>query len=57
MKQHRVLLSDDTTSYLVNVTPYRRLVGRLIYLTITRLNLSCFVHVVAQFVNTLREAH
>lgn len=47
MKQHHVLLSDDSTSPLVDVTSYKQLVGRLIYLTLTRPDLSYSVHVLA----------
>lgn len=57
MEQHHVLLSDDSTSLLLDVTSYRRLIGRLIYLTLTRPDLSYSVHVLAQFMHTPREAH
>lgn len=57
LEQHHVLLSDTSTPYLTDVTPYRRLVGRLIYLTITRPDLSYLVHVLAQFMYAPRESH
>ncbi|XP_074336350.1 putative mitochondrial protein AtMg00240 [Apium graveolens] len=36
---------------------YRRLVGRLLYLTITRIDLSYGVHVFSQFISSLRLDH
>lgn len=56
MYQHHVLFGDTTTAFLRDVTPYRRLVGRLIYLPITRPDLSYPVHVLAQFMTTPRES-
>lgn len=52
MEQHHLLLGDNTTLFLTDVTPYRRLVGRLIYLTITRPDLAYSVHVLSQFMNS-----
>ena len=40
-----------------DVSAYRRLIGRLIYLTITRPELSYPVHILAQFMSTPRENH
>ena len=38
-------------------TQYRRLIGRLIYLTITRPELSYSVHILSQFLHAPRQAH
>ena len=57
MEQHHALLAESASSLLSEVAPYRRLVGRLIYLTITRPDLSYPVHVLAQFMNAPRESH
>lgn len=47
MEQNHTLLSDTTSPFLNNITTYRQLVGRLIYLTITRPNISYSVHVIS----------
>lgn len=51
-QNHR--LAQSTESYMDHPEQYRRLVGRLIYLTITRPELSYCVHVLAQFMQTPR---
>ena len=46
-----------TGKFLDDPTQYRRLVGRLIYLTITRPELSYSVHILSQFMQDPREDH
>lgn len=58
MEQNHTLLKN--TSALLSVSDiksYRRLVGRLIYLTITRPDLSYPVHVLSQFLHQPRVDH
>ena len=54
-QNHKLALaqSDDVD----NPAQYRRLVGRLIYLTITRPELSYCVHILAQFMQRPKKAH
>ena len=40
-----------------DATQYRRLVGRLIYLTITRPNLIYAIHILSRFMQAPREEH
>ena len=47
----------DEGDLLNEPTLYRRLVGSLIYLTTTRLDISYFVHQVNQFMSSLRHLH
>ncbi|CAM8911808.1 unnamed protein product [Rhodiola kirilowii] len=44
-------LSLSTTPLLKGHMPYRKLVGKLIYLTITRPDLSHYVHILSQFMS------
>ena len=50
-------LSLATGPHLGDATCYRRLVGRLIYLTITRSDLCYAVHILSQFMQAPREEH
>ena len=52
---HKLALANSTL--LENPTRYRRLVGRLIYLTITRPELCYAVHILSQFMQAPKEAH
>lgn len=57
MEQHHSLQQSSDTPYLSDVTGYRRLVGRLIYLTISRPDLSYAVHVLAQYMHSAQTIH
>ena len=50
-------LRKDEGDLLVDPTVYRRLVGSLVYLTITRPDISYAVNVVSQFMTTPRHQH
>ncbi|KAL8121742.1 hypothetical protein AgCh_018473 [Apium graveolens] len=50
-------LGHATGAYLVNPEKYRRLVGRLIYLAVTRPDLSYTVHILSQFLQNPRQEH
>ncbi|XP_074290566.1 secreted RxLR effector protein 161-like [Silene latifolia] len=54
-QHHRLALARGDV--LADVMKYRRLVGRLVYLTITRPNLVYVVHTLSQFVNEPRKEH
>lgn len=56
MEQHHHLAVSASSS-LSDPESYRRLVGRLIYLTITRPELSYSVHTLAQFMQDPKEDH
>ena len=55
--ERNLKLSKDEGVLLLNVTSYRRLVGRLIYLTITRPNLAFFVQILSQFMDKPWQPH
>jgi len=52
-----VKLSADEGDLVEDTTIYRRIVGSLIYMTITRPNLSYAIVVVSQFMQTPRKPH
>ncbi|CAH9106827.1 unnamed protein product [Cuscuta europaea] len=56
MPQNHQLQSDDGP-YFSELDRYRRLVGKLIYLTLTRPDINYSVHILSQFMQTPRLAH
>lgn len=56
-----VLIKDDgidkVDTLLTNVTEFQILVGKLIYLTITRLDISYIVQVLSQFMHSPSKSH
>lgn len=52
-QQHKLGL--DTSPFIRDAEQYRRLVGRLIYLSITRPDISYSVHILSQFMKAPRE--
>ncbi len=50
-------LSADERNLVEDTTMYRRIVGSLIYMTITRPNLSYVVGVMSQFMQTQQKPH
>ncbi|KAK2985868.1 hypothetical protein RJ640_009938 [Escallonia rubra] len=54
-QQHK--LTPDAGSMCSDPDQYRRLVGRLLYLTITRPDISYAVHVLSQFMHVPRQPH
>ncbi|XP_019092330.1 PREDICTED: uncharacterized protein LOC109129142 [Camelina sativa] len=52
---HKLL--RDNSPIIENPEAYRRLVGRLIYLTFTRPEMCYIVHILSQFLKTPRQAH
>lgn len=55
--EQQLRLSPDDGTLLLDPTIYRRLLGRLIYLTITRPDLNYAVHTLSQFLHSPRTAH
>lgn len=54
-QNHRLAL--DKSDYMREVPAYKRLVGRLIYLSNTRPDLSYAIHILSQFMHKPRSAH
>ncbi|PKI36359.1 hypothetical protein CRG98_043243 [Punica granatum] len=54
-QQHQ--LSQDSGAPISDPGQYHRLVGRLLYLTITRLELSYPIHILSQFLQDPRQGH
>ncbi|OMP00054.1 Integrase, catalytic core [Corchorus capsularis] len=50
-------LRSDSNGPLIDTAQYRRLVGRLLYLTVTRPDFSYVVNVLSQFVSAQRQEH
>jgi hypothetical protein len=55
--EHNLKLSKDEGVLLSDATSYRRLVGRLIYLIITRPDLAFSIQILSQFMDTPRQPH
>lgn len=53
----KLKLSVNTNASPVDATEYRRLVGRLLYLTITRPDISFSVHYLSQFMSSPTQQH
>jgi hypothetical protein len=55
--EQNVKLSADEGDLVEDTTMYRRIIGSLIYMTITRPNLSYAVGMVSQFMQTPQKPH
>jgi len=55
--ERNLKLSPSDNIILTNHASYRRLVGHLIYLTVTRPDISYPVNILSQFMNAPRQPH
>lgn len=54
-QNHKLALAKDNA--ISNPSWYRRLIGRLVYLEVTRPELSYVIHILSQFMNNPQEEH
>lgn len=55
--ERQININDDEYERISNPTFYKKLVGKLIYLNISMLDLSFGVHWLSQFMNNPKEIH
>lgn len=52
-----VKINEDDSCPLENLTVFKRLVGSLLYLTMTRVDISHAVHIVSHFISNPHKLH